>query len=158
MKSSIRKDYGNYKTRAVSSNPSPVINLNNVLKNVLKDVFKNVLKYVDNIYEFKSLMLNWFLENTPGSRIYDLSGEETDRIKLHAETKYRTWEWNYAYGPDIICSRLEFKGVSLQAVVRTGSSRKVKPRVRTTGKGMQKLIGCRHMVKDVQEVLKRKYL
>jgi len=163
MKSSIRKDAGNYETRAVRSNPSPVINLNNVLKNVLKDVLKdvlkNVLKNVDNIYEFKSLMLNWFLANTPGSRIYDLSGEETDKIKLQAETKYRTWEWNYAYGPEYhFTNRFEFKGGESLCSLFVKDGIIWESEIKGSGeleKVCKKLIGCRHMVKDIQEVLEK---
>ena len=54
-------------------------------------------------------MLNWFLENNPGSVTGELSDGETERIRLLADTKYRTWEWNYGYGPEYhFSNRFEF--------------------------------------------------
>jgi lipoate-protein ligase A len=92
LKDVISRDTGKYLTRAVASNPSPVINLKYVLKDVLKDI--------DNIKPFRDLMLQWFVDNYQGSEIMDLSDFEIDKIKALADSKYRTWEWNLAYGPE----------------------------------------------------------
>jgi lipoate-protein ligase A len=147
MRDALRKNTTKYETRAVSSNPSPVTNLTNVLKDVA------------NIYEFRSLMLKWFLENTTGSGVFDLTEEEIRNIKFLADTKYRTWEWNYAYGPEYTFnSRFEHLGAEAgcRFHVKDGiiweSNLKGSWELEAAGK---KLIGCRHMVKDVQEVLKK---
>jgi lipoate-protein ligase A len=159
LKESIRKDTGNYITRAVSSNPSSVVNLSNVLKNVLKDVFKNVFKYVDDIYEFKAEMMQWFLNNYPGAEICSLSEEDRKNVEKLAESKYRSWEWNYAYGPEYhFNNRFEYSGVecSCNLFVREGIIRECKIQgsweLEAAGK---KLIGCRHMPDDIQEVLRK---
>jgi lipoate---protein ligase len=51
LRGSLRKDTSGYKTRAVRSNPSQVINLAGMLKGVA------------TINDFRSLMLNWFIES-----------------------------------------------------------------------------------------------
>jgi lipoate-protein ligase A len=154
MKGSIRNFTGKYETRAVSSNPSSVINLTNVLKDVLKNVFKNVLKDVDNIYWFKAEMMNWFLNNYPGAEPYELSREDKKNIEALAGTKYKSWEWNYGYGPEYHftnrfecngkechCSMFVKDGIIMECEI-TGSME--------IESSCKKLIGCRHMVDDVQ--------
>ena len=156
LANAIRKDKGRYSTRAVESNPVPVINLNYVLKDVLKDV----LKYVDKISDFRSLMLGWFLNNLPGSEVIEISETETNEIKQLVEKKYRTWEWNYGYGPEyhfenrFACGGNEMgwklfvkDGIIWECEVEGSGD------LRTPVKN---LIGCRHMPEDVQEALGRK--
>jgi lipoate---protein ligase len=151
MRGVLRKETTKYETRAVSSNPSSVTNLTKV--------FKNIFNYVNTIYEFKSLMLNWFLKNSRGSQICDLTDAEIENIKLLADTKYRTWEWNYAYGPEYTFNnKFEHLGADsgCRLHVKDGiiweSNINGSWELEAAGK---KLIGCRHMVKDVQEVLKK---
>jgi lipoate-protein ligase A len=151
MRGVLRKNIAKYETRAVSSNPSSVTNL----ISVLKDVAGNV----DTINKFKSLMLSWFLKNSPGSQIFDLTDKEIENIKLLADTKYRTWEWNYAYGPEYhFKSSFEYNRVvsfcSLR--IKDGIIREVEIKgPAELEKAGKKLIGCRHMVKDIQEVLEK---
>jgi lipoate-protein ligase A len=151
MRDALRKDTTKYETRAVSSNPSSVTNLISVLKNIASNV--------DTIYEFKSLMMSWFLKYSPGSQIFDLTDKEIESIKLLADTKYRTWEWNYAYGPEYYFkssfeyNRAEsFCSFYIKDGIIRESEIKGPGELERAGK---KLIGCRHMVKDIQEVLER---
>ena len=88
LRNSLRKDRRNYTSRAVESNPSPVINLKEIVKNV-KD-----------ITQFRSKMMSWFLDNMPDAEIYTPGREEVAEAESLAESKYRTWEWNFAYGPE----------------------------------------------------------
>jgi lipoate-protein ligase A len=157
LRGSVRKDTGNYITRGVGSNPSSVTNLNNVLKNVLKDVFKNVFKYVDDINGFKAEMIDWFLNNYPGAEPGSLSDEAKQNITSLALSKYRSWEWNYAYGPEYhFNSIIEYSGEEsvCSLFVRDGIIRECKitgpDELEAAG---EKLIGCRHMVEDVHKVL-----
>jgi lipoate-protein ligase A len=156
MKGSIRNDTGKYETRAVVSNPSSVINLTNVLKNVLKDVFKNVLKYVDNIHEFKAEMMQWFLNNYSGAEPFSLSDEDNKKIETLAGTKYRSWEWNYGYGPKYnFANRFEYKRKECfcSLFVKDGIIReceiKGNQELEAIGKNLP---GCRHMVDALQGI------
>jgi lipoate---protein ligase len=141
---SIRKDQGKYRTRAVGSNPSSVMNLKGLLINI-KD-----------LHELKALLLRWFLENTPGSEFFQLTGEDIDNIKDLAKTKYGTWEWNYGYGPEYhFTNRFNYKGNECfcRLFVKDGiiweCDIKGSKELESAGK---KLIGYRHMVKDVQDL------
>lgn len=147
MRSVIRQETSNYVTRAVSSNPSSVTNL------------ISTIKCVHTIYEFKSLMLNWFLKNNPGSQIIELTDTEIEKINLLADTKYRTWEWNYAYGPEY-----RFKNSFDWNGVETFCNLHVKDGIiweseiigsRELEGVSKKLIGCKHMPGDIQQVLEK---
>ena len=147
LRGALRKDTAGYTTRAVGSNPSPVTNL------------AGKLTGIDTIHDFKSLMLNWFLENNPGSVKGELSAEDNERIRLLADTKYRTWEWTYAYGPGYnFTNRFEFKGneVYCSLLVKDGVIAEiiVKGSVELE-RACRNLTGCRHMVEDVQQVLEK---
>jgi lipoate-protein ligase A len=152
LEGSLRKDTGNYATKAVSSNPSSVINLTNVLKNVFKDVFK----YVDNIQEFKSEMIQWFLNNYPGAEAFLLSEEHKKNTDMLARSKYRSWEWNYGYGPEYhFTNRFEYKGKEClcSLFVKDGIIRECE--LKGSGEleaACKKVIGCRHMVEDMKDI------
>ncbi len=156
---SIRKDTGRYETRAVSSSPAQVVNLITVLKTVLKDVLKTVLKYGDNIFAFKSLMMDWFLKKFPDSGIYNLSEAQRQAISELAVSKYKSWEWNYAYGPEYFFNnRFVFRGkeISCRFFVRDGLIWECEFKgYEELKRASKNLIGCRHMVKDIREVLEK---
>lgn len=147
MRGALRKDTSKYGTRAVRSNPSPVTNL------------AGMLNGVDSIYAFRSLMLRWFLEYSPGTFTGELSDGENERIRLLAETKYRTWEWNYAYGPGYhFINRFEFKGDESQCslFVKDGIITEIMVKgPAELEKTCRKLTGCKHMVECVQDVLEK---
>lgn len=151
LKGSIRNDNGKYITRAVSSNPSSVINL--------KDVLINVLKYIDDINEFKSIMLKWFLENFPGSEVFHLNQQEIDKVKSLADTKYRTWEWNYAYGPEYhFANRFKVgdKDYFCRLSVKDGIISECEINVNNGIDPLGTMLkGCRHMVSDMKEIINR---
>ena len=88
LNSVLRKKTDKYITRAVSSNPSPVANL--------KDIIRNI----DSVNEFIAAMMKWFTINIPGEVIKSLDNEDAAKIQLLSREKYRTREWNYCYGPE----------------------------------------------------------
>jgi lipoate-protein ligase A len=155
LKGTIRSDTSRYETRAVISNPSPVTNLTTVLKPVLKDVFK----YGNDIYGFKSLMSEWFFKNSPRSETYSLSDSERKAVEELVATRYKTWEWNYAYGPDYYFNnQFVFMGnkCSCRLFVKNGvvweSDIQGNKDLYLAAK---ELIGCRHMVIDIRGVLEK---
>ena len=149
MKDSLRRDTFNYHTKAIMSNPSPVTNLIKVLK--------NGFKYIDNIDGFRYQMVNWFLENSCGSEICNLNPEQINEINLLAESKYKTWEWNYAYGPDYQFSNyFEFKRTECfcKMLVSGGIIRKCEFKGHPVLEQFtKKFDDCRHMVSDLKEVI-----
>jgi lipoate-protein ligase A len=92
LKRSLRKDTSGYFTRAVSSNPSHVINL------------KGIVAGISNAEEFMRIMLDHFLGMEGNSR-FSLTPDEEKIIGSIAGSKYRTWEWNYGYGPEYVLNK-----------------------------------------------------
>ncbi len=145
MRNSIRKDTSVYGSGAVASNPSPVTNLEGMLKNVA------------GTEHFRDLMLEWFLRNYPGAAVSNLSETEKGRIAGLAENRYKTWDWNYACGPPYVfrnCFMFENRQVTCELSVKDG----IIDECRITGhsgleEACRNLPGCRHMVKDIRQIL-----
>ena len=144
LRNSLRDDASCYNSRAVESNPSSVMNLNDKLNN-----FRD-------IYEFRSEMMNYFLNNLPNAVINKLSFSEIKETESLAATKYKTWEWNYAYGPEYTFNnsfQYNGKNHSCHLFVKDGIIWKCtiegSDQLMTVAK---KLIGCRHMVSDILKI------
>lgn len=142
---SIRKDKSHYITRAVDSNPSSVMNL------------KEKLKGFRDILEFRTAMMDYFLHNLTGAKVYNLSALETAEAELLAITKYNTWEWNWAYGPEYTFKNnfyLNGADFSCALYVKDGIIKKCS--IEHNGQMIsvsEKLVGCRHMVYDMLKVI-----
>jgi lipoate-protein ligase A len=144
LRNSLRKDTSCYITRAVESNHSSVMNLNEKL-NSFRD-----------IYEFRSEMMNYFLQNMANAVIYKLSPSETEEAESLAATKYKTWEWNWAYGPEYTFNnnfQINGKHHSCSLFIKDGVIWKctIEGNVKLMS-AAKKLIGCRHMVSDILKV------
>ncbi len=141
LKGAIRRDPRKYSTRAVVSNPSSVTNL------------KGFLKDTGGIYDFRLRMMKWFLDNTPGSLVYDLSGYEKSQAESLSELKYHTWEWNYGYGPEYHFTTLfEFKCIkhTCRMTVKNGIITECDIEgTRELKIAGPKMAGCRHMADEM---------
>ena len=147
MKNSLRKDTSCYKTRAVESNPSSVSNL------------KQFLPGITDVFELRDTMLNYFLKTIPGAMKGKITDKEKSEISFLADSKYRSWEWNWAYGPDykvvkqfdhhgnrVLC-RLTVKDGLISDCVLEGH-----PALAVIA---DRLIGCRHMVDDIKDLFRQ---
>ncbi len=88
----IRKDYGCYSTRAVSSNPSHVANLRDKLK-----IFRDP-------EDLCKALADYFMTTIDGLQYGSFSKSIHSAAEELAVSKYRSWEWNFAYGPDYVFS------------------------------------------------------
>lgn len=142
LRNSLRKDTSHYSSRAVESNPSSVTNINDSLPE-FKDIF-----------EFRSGMMDYFLKNLSDVREYKLSETDIAEAEILAKTKYKTWEWNWAYGPEYhFNNEFEFSGekVTCRLFVREGTIRDIVLEGSTgLAKVSGKLVGRRHMVEDLK--------
>ncbi len=145
----IRKDISAYETRAVASRPSMVMNLSEKIKRV------------EHINLFRCDMLNYFLRTIPGASLYYFNNDEKSEIEI-LSGKYRTWEWNYAYGPDYEFRnkfKLNGKNVSFSLSVKDGLIKECliegDPEMKEIGK---ELAGSRHMPEDILSLLKKNSL
>ncbi len=144
LKQCIRKDTSCYSTRAVESNPSPVMNL------------KQILPEINYMNDFRQRMYCYFL-NSPGNNSFQLTSKEISEAESLADSKFRTWEWNYGYGPGYYFhNRFTFndKEHSVTLFVKDGIIKECEIK---GSDEMEKiggsLIGCRHMPENLRIVL-----
>jgi lipoate-protein ligase A len=146
LRNSIREDSSCYTSRAVISNPSSVLNLNEKINSC------------QDINEFRSEMMNYFLKNFHENFPYTLTQTETKQAQSLADSKYKTWEWNWAYGPEYrFVKQFAFEGrqILCRLFVKEGTIRECQLDGIDKLKGIsKKFIGCRHMVNDLKEVFR----
>src|SRR5450759_2564147 len=80
LRNSIRKDTSCYTSRAVSSNPASVMNLN------------EKMNYFQNINEFRFEMMNYFLKKYNDFVPYELTASEIMHAEALADSKYKQWD------------------------------------------------------------------
>ncbi|MBW6500943.1 MAG: lipoate--protein ligase family protein [Bacteroidales bacterium] len=141
LRRSINRNRACYTTRAVGSNPSPVTNL------------KDHISSVEGLPGLKSAMMEYFLQNDPDAEIYRLQPGELAAISELATSKYRTWEWNYAYGPEYqFVNTFKLKGIphTCRLSVRNGIIEESEIEGSELMSDVAKrLAGCRHMVDEL---------
>jgi lipoate---protein ligase len=146
LRNALRKNSSCYSSRAVISNPSPVTNL------------KELLTGLKDVYALRTEMMNYLMEKMDDMNPYELSNREREEAESLADSKYRSWDWNYAYGPDyqfdnsfylmgrLISCHLDVKEGIIRKCMLDGSS--------DIENISEALVGCRHMVEDVRNVFK----
>jgi lipoate-protein ligase A len=148
MKNSLRKDTSGYKTRAVESNPSSVTNL------------KPFLPAIKDVFDLRKVMMNYFMRTIPGLVSSEITERDHCEISLLADSKYRSWEWNWAYGPEYkVVKQFNYHGkrVLCRMTVKDGLIHECMfeghPGIAAIS---EKLIGCRHMVDDIKDLFRKK--
>ena len=102
---SLKTDPTKYTDKAVKSVRSVVTNISDHLTSPI------------SFNEFKSAI---FQHITKGKQM-ELTDEENHEIKLLADTKYSTWEWNYGYSPEYkFKKRLSFPSTGLIVQIEFG--------------------------------------
>jgi lipoate-protein ligase A len=103
-------------------------------------------------------MLNYFLERN-GNEPVILTSEEEREIRSLADSKYRTWEWNYAYGPEYYFRNrfvINNKPHACTFFVKDGIIRESEIEgSREINEASKKLAGCRHMPEDIRETFRK---
>lgn len=150
LSGSIRVDKSHYTTRAVESNPSSVINL------------IEKLRIFNDINEFSREMVTHFIYHLTDLKVSDIRREDADDAISLAETKYRRWEWNFAYGPEYgFKNTFIFEDKLHWCTLQVNDGRVLKCAIDGSDKlsrSAEKLIGCRHMVHDFSAVLEKENL
>lgn len=145
LKSSLRKDCSRYSTRAVESNPSSVMNL------------KDLMIQINSVGELRNRMLAFFL-NQKDNSLLGLTPDEFTAIESVADSKYRKWEWNYAYGPEYhFSNRFEINNKDFECRIFVKDGIIWECDIEGPGEifsAAKKLIGFRHMPEDIRKVLK----
>jgi lipoate-protein ligase A len=143
LSQSLRISSDNYSTRAVQSNRTSVTNLKGRLGNI------------SSIDILMKSLLDYLVKKMPDNAISGLKKDEVEAVCQLAETKYKTWDWNYGYGPPYTFSNwfvLNEKTHRFRLFVKDGiiweCDIEGNEEVMLTGK---KLIGCRHMYNDLHQ-------
>jgi lipoate-protein ligase A len=144
MKQSLRPLTCNYATRGVESNRSSVTNLKELLKNT------------GSTEELMIRMAEYFKNAFGGMHPFNFSGEEVSKIKDIAETKYKTWEWTWGYGPPYTFTsvvRISGNDHHCRLHIKDGIIWEcdIDGNVEMMAAG-KKLIGCRHSPEDLRRV------
>jgi lipoate-protein ligase A len=84
----LHREKNIYRDKAVQSVRADVTNL------------KEHLPEIRSIDQFAGEFQDFFMNNLPGTSIYTLEPDDLAEIYKLADTKYRSWEWNYGYSPD----------------------------------------------------------
>jgi lipoate---protein ligase len=145
LRNSIRKNTSCYSSRAVASNPSSVVNLN------------EMTDYTD-ISDFRSIMNDYMIRNLELVPI-GLPEEIKKEAAALALLKYKTWEWNWGYGPEYAfenhfiydnesqhCRLFVKDGLIVESSI--DGSKKLK-------EIESKLIGSRHMAEDISQIFRK---
>lgn len=147
LRNSLRKERSCFSSRAVESNPSSVTNL-----------ISRLPDYKD-IYEFRSDLMKYLFMKFPFSVSYKLSQSEIGEAESLVVSKYSTWEWNWAYGPEYEFSNsFRLNGESYLCKLFIKDGRILKCSFEGSDKLLsleKKLIGCRHMVEDMEEIFRK---
>ncbi len=87
LESSIKGKVEDYSDKAVQSNRSTVTNIQSHLKTPM------------SLQDFKQQIFEHILLTNPNAEKRDFTKEEINEIQKLADTKYKTWEWNFGYSP-----------------------------------------------------------
>ncbi len=144
LRNCLRKDPTCYSSRGVESIRSSVTNLKELLKN-----FRD-------ISEFRSGLVKFFMDNIPGAEDYALSQNEINDAELLAESRYTTWEWNWAYGPEYQFNSsfaIQNEPVTCRLFVKEGIIREcdIEGSFKIADAGRY-LPGCRHLPDDMIKI------
>ena len=143
LRQALRKDTSGYVTRAVASNPSHVTNL------------KGMVAGIRDAGEFMQIMLEYFL-GREGNSLFNLTPDEEKMIGSLAGSRYRTWEWDYAYGPEYVLNNSFGTGncnYTCRISVKDGIIRECE--IEGSGplaKAGIKITGARHMPEDMLRI------
>jgi lipoate-protein ligase A len=143
LNQSLKPKSDNFSTRAVESNRSAVTNLKGKILNI------------QTTDEFMKSMLDYFIQNFSNLQTYYFSDEEMTSISELAESKYKTWAWNYAYGPPYtLTTRVSIGGKyhRCRLLVKDGIIWECDfEGSEEMSCAAKKIIGCRHMYFDLKD-------
>ena len=97
LNEAIKVDLDSYQDKSVKSFRSKVTNIADYLNEKM-----SVETFIDSVFESVS-------RNFDDAEIYTPSQYDIDQINELVETKYSTWEWNYAYSPNYELKRRSSK-------------------------------------------------
>ena len=92
----------NTNLEALQNSLNPGINYDGKAMASVRDEVLNIASLLpDNmdINQFSERLVSWLLAYYPESKGYEMNHDEFEAIHQLAETKYKTWQWNFGYSP-----------------------------------------------------------
>lgn len=106
LNESIKISKNNISDKAVNSNRSVVGNISEHLSTPM------------NIGDFKSRLFEHIKHIFPESHVTNLNPKQISEIQKLADEKYKSWEWNFGYGPKYtVKSELELDGKKIDILI-----------------------------------------
>lgn len=138
-----------YSSKAMESVRSEVCNLAPLLPD-----YKGIQQFTENL-------VNWLLAYYKDSTLYTLQDTDLDAISALAETKYKTWQWNFGYSPAYsFIVQIPLRQGTEAAVVRVenGKIAGIEPGNGLTGlhvaAKLQNMLGLLHREEDIDRFVK----
>ncbi|HCA43986.1 MAG TPA: lipoate--protein ligase [Bacteroidetes bacterium] len=122
---------------------------------------KEFLKKVISIEEFKNVLIENIFDGVKDYPVYNLSDKEWAEVEKIADTKYRTWEWNYGRSPEFNIqkiNRFDFGQIDARINVKDGIIKDIKLFGDFLGHGEMKeieerLTGKRYEEKEIENAI-----
>ncbi len=112
-----------------------------------------------DIREFSLEMMHHFSGNIPDLEAADITGRDEQEALALAESRYRQWEWNFAYGPDyLFINNFMFEGQQHSCTFKVSAGLVSECTITGSGKMLsaaESLVGCRHMANDFLSVFEK---
>ncbi|MBE2256182.1 MAG: lipoate--protein ligase [Ignavibacteria bacterium] len=122
---------------------------------------KEFLKQEISIEEFKNVLIENIFDGVKDYPVYNLSDKEWAEVEKIADTKYRTWEWNYGRSPEFNIqkiNRFDFGQIDARINVKDGIIKDIKLFGDFLGHGEMKeieerLTGKRYEEKEIENAI-----
>ncbi len=139
-----------YNSKAIQSVRSKVSNIADCLKKKM------------NITEFADLLMEYILTKQKKTVLYELTQKDKTLIQKLVDTKYATWDWNFAYSPSYTLKKivkLENKLLQLSFDVKKGrmsniTLESIHGDFQHAKKIEAILNNCKHKIEDIREKFK----
>jgi lipoate-protein ligase A len=151
LEEALKADTQKYLDRSVKSVRAGVANINEMLGSKMS--FK----------DFRDAFIDHIMSGDTGRKFYDLSDSDIREIRLLAENKYSTWDWNFGYSPPYMFSnKVRIAGSDLIVSLEVGKSRIKKAKISgslfntfLSKKMEQELTGVKHEEKTIAGILEK---
>jgi len=151
LEQALKTDPQKYLDKSVKSIRAKTGNISDLLKSQM------------TIKEFEESFINYMMAFQPDSIISEMEYSEIQKIKLLAENKYMTWDWNFGYSPSYQFYNKQFiTGSDIEIILQAKKSRIAK--IKISGKLLDlplqeklesALVGQKHEEKSISGILEK---
>lgn len=146
LRGALKRGDAIFESRSVKSNRTSVGNL------------IGQIREIDTTEDLKKAFLEYLIKLDPGSARKSLDIDEIVSINEIAESKYKGWDWNYAYGPDYkLTNTIEVSGRVCEVVLQVENGIIIECRI-SDGEFVHPLSthlkGVRHTIEEINQIVR----